>query len=572
MSNNSISTKLNVAALLVLGSCGYALAENTANIYTTDYFTDLNPLTEPNYTSQWVAKLTAHQLYRARCLEQDGESLRFNVRMEAQCLSAKLSILNNSIRLKVPRRSKAYRCYFDPSLGRLSKVVIGAVKSTVENISQMRRNSYHGNRLRVVGNNQYPALFLGDPPNVSEEGKSFLNFPLLRAAKRADNSPVDATAPISPRRYRELNKLTFGVLKFERATDKQLDLGIRMNLSRYFPRGKSPARGRTITKLRVKHETLMKTIVGQAVQSRRSTDVANRAHVILNVSPFTIKAFGRSYQQTFAAKAAGPYFLGFNFKSTNVAKQDLFDTRDFRELLAFSVWDSQVMASKFAGLDSSSSGHGVWIGQSLTDALDSARVNRPSSLKLADDIQYFLKNNSKLIAIGLKVRFTLEAQRFLGPNDIARFVGRLNALWKCNPSNCEGQAAGERRQIYFIPTIQSSKSDTGRGADLIVDRLIHGGRFSKVVDFLTPRNSANITGIGPEQLDPGLLRNLQKDTVAARAELSKWLQSEYNVISLGTLAFRDLYLKKMVKPAADVYCSGQAVLMHPYGVLRWEIR
>ena len=563
------------AALYLLASPNFAAAEQgrRLNVYTAEYFSDLNPFRERTYISDWLGQFVASRLFRRACITQDAR-----IKMLPECAADGLAMRRNEVVLKARSDRNGFRCKVPDNTAIPQTYIVESVRSTVALLSRksMQRNYYHGNKFRVRGSTSRPLLKMSTPSNAGLKGLEFLDFPLVvPGATGVDN-------PLPPRAAETVNKITFGAWQLDRSTEGRLRVKLRRDPRDYLPASAPFDPVAAVTTMRVinsQAQQFSRNIIRTRLEGEGDgtprPSVANLGHVFLNVGPAIGQLIDstRNYAGAFAQNARGPFYASFNFSQRGI-KQELFGSKDFRRLVANSLWASPVMQNQFSGLlRRDPKMNGTWNGQALLPLQD-GQVPRPSSdSDLEEEIQRFLKQNErKFIAINLNVWITAEGRRMLTRVGISQLERSLNSRWVCD-QRCGSHAPGEEVGIFFrFPPLSEQTKPPKNAYDIVIDRMAHGERLIRIADAFSPNDSSNVTYMTDTQLPAHRRKLWRSETSRAKADMTAWLRDTYNVIVLGEFAFRDYYLKPLVETAERELCGRQAAqIIPPMGASYWRL-
>lgn len=570
-SRQALGLGLGVSLLMAgyLGQTPAAQAQRI-NVATSEYFDDINPLTERTYVSRWLGQLVAARLFRPRCL---AESARLE--MMPECAHDNSRIDRDRIQIDARLHSAAHRCQIPP--GKDPKEFIGAsVLRTVEllNDKELQRNYYHGNGFRIIGNSDYRLLRITTPPNVGEKGLEFLDFPLFSGDSDA------AKKSIAPNHANRLNDMTFGSWKIGTATNDSITLRLRYDLPSIVPPTAAVDLSRSAGEIQIKHALPTQlsrwAIRSTGGQGTPPNSTASFAHVFLNVSPTQVSNLDSSqlYGSAFNQSAEGPFYLGFNFdRPGNTTKGELFASDEFRRLLALTLWNTPVLADQFSGLKPGGGDAmpGTWPGQTLLPR-QTGEVTRLPAARLQAEVQAYLqRNSSTLEAVNLNVWVTPEGSRMFDDSGAKQLMVALNSAWICD-QRCGQRPPGKEVGLFFRFLPDSSKrSIPSADYDIVIDRMVHGGRATRIADAVEPGDPANLTRMTDRHVKPEQRALWRTETSVAQADLTQWLKDKFYFIVLGHFPFRDLYLKDMTTTASELFCQSRGQLMHPIGAHLWSL-
>ncbi len=558
----------------------------TINVYTTDYIRDLNPLNEETYALQWVSDLFAYKLFRPMCRSKGG-----SVEMASECIHHSERMRQGVINFNLPHHNRMHYCRFKRGSNDLSDRIFlsQAIDYTIAQINKNTANSYYGNRFEYR-DAENPEIILKVPQSMDENGARYLDFPLLKKGNDLTGRPVDLSSKISTQDFESVNSVVFGKFKLTEATPHFLKLRLRGNFNSYCRKQSCNQHAQTrVTGIDLKSRPFLRDTINTAIRNRNGANIGSKPHIILNMNAIEMssmpdmRARDSLYISAFSPKGAGHYFLGFNYRLKG-AKGDLINDHVFRDYLAQSIWGTAVLRKKMIGLGQRSEGQtalkGEWYGQTLRGLYPSA-VNRLTPPQLDQRIQqYLVENRSRLRGgITLDLLLTPEALRLFSSENIAQIKAELIEKWKCrdqqkcSPGNFFKSVA-IRFRMQKVQSHDAAIERLGKGRfDLVIDRLVHGGRLGPIVDFLTPGHEANILGLSDKHIDRQKLKEWQsgRDAPAAYRQINKWLRRHYFIVSLGQLSIRDVYYRPMIQPAQDLYCGKFGKLQLPYGVLKWKV-
>lgn len=539
------------------------------NVYTSEYFDDLNPLTERTYVSGWLGQLIASRLYRRSCITQSAQ-----IEMTAECARPGLRVERDRIEIDARQQGEAYRCPIGPGDVSPRDFIRDSVRKTVGLLADkaLQRNYYFGNGLRVIGNTEYPELQIQTPPNVGEKGLQYLDFPLFTG----DTS--QALTAIAPNVVQRLNDMTFGPWQLATSTNQKITLRPRWNPTALVPQNVpfDPTDLASEIQIESTEPSAMSRLAirsdnpgGAQAESR-----AGLGHVFLNIDPAIANGVigETNYNFAFSPAAAGPFYLGFNFDyQKSSSKAQLFDSEEFRRLLAQTLWRIPVLGDQFSGLSRiDPKMNGTWPGQSLLSYQDGA-VTKLDADKLSTEIQNFLKRNaSSYIAVNLRIWVTSEGRRMLDRTGVQQLKAALNRLWICD-QRCGERAPGNEVGLFFsFLDDDNSQRKPSSSYDLVIDRMVHGDRLTRIADAVEPGNARNFANMTDRHVEPNRRALWRTETSAAITDMTRWLKERYYFIVLGEFRFRDLYYNKLFEAAAGIYCTNRGRLLHPTGAHLWK--
>lgn len=536
------------------------------NVYTSEYFDDINPLMERRYVSRWLGELVAARLFRQSCRTESAQ-----IQILPECALDSVRMERDKIRLDARRQHLGYRCPI-PEGKEPRDFILNSVDKTIKllNNKALQRNFYHGNGFRITGTSSYPELQIATPPNVGEKGLQFLDFPLF-----SDESEV-ARQAIPPNHAKRLDELTFGSWHVGAATNQNITLRLRYEPARLVPPGLPFDQTRSAREIQIRSaepSQMARVAIRARGEERQAANIANLGHVFLNIAPAMARVIGDNYNPAFAQAAEGPFYLGFNFdRAPSSSTGQLFDSEEFRRLFAQSLWSIPVFGDQFSGLARIDDRmDGVWPGQSLL-SLQNGSVTRLASAALASEIQSFLKRNENTyVAVNLRIWITPEGSRMFDRSGVEQLKGALNNLWVCD-QRCGQRTLGNEVGVFFkfLP-LSNAQQQPSADYDLVIDRMVHGGRPTRIADAVEPGDSANITRLTNRHITAQRRALWRTETSAAKADLTRWLKEQYYFIVIGEYRFRDLYFQEMTGAAAAAYCQDGGKLLHPMGAHLWEL-
>ncbi|MEO1710459.1 MAG: hypothetical protein AAFR70_09325, partial [Pseudomonadota bacterium] len=415
-----------IATLLAWSQVGHA---KTVNVYTSDWMSDLNPLREETYAAQWMGQLTAYRLFRRMCISGNEPAMR------PECLTDTAQVArDNSLQAQMRSSENAHRCYLPSEPEDEGSFLRSALRNTVDLLMKpdLGVSRYSSNKFRLTRREPYTTLKMLSPPNLGERSRGFMDFPLFKPGQYA-SSPVDSTKAFSPNVFQPLNEVTFGPFAYATGSSpSKVVLTIRSARDNYLSASEASGSPKAVSKVVVHNLPLISQITSLALSPTAQDPgaVASGAHVLLNLGPAGSRLLsggerGRNaYQSVFPRGIEGPFYIGFNFKASARALK-LFVNREFRELFALSLWETEVMKQKFRGLDRKIVGagqyFGEWKGQSVFDDYPGP-VNRPSSAQaLRTRIQSFLgRQKNSMVGLRMRMLLTTEAQRLFDPTELSQ--------------------------------------------------------------------------------------------------------------------------------------------------------
>ena len=212
--------------------------------------------------------------------------------------------------------------------------------------------------------------------------------------------------------------------------------------------------------------------------------------------------------------------------------------------------------------------NGTWPGQSLLSYQDGS-VTRLDQDKLSREIQNFLKRNeNSYIAVNLRVWVTSEGRRMLDRTGIQQLRAALNRLWVCD-QRCGNRAPGNEVGLFFS-FLDNSERIPSSSYDVVIDRMVHGDRLTRIADAVEPGNPRNFANLTDRHVDANRRAKWRTETSEAIVDMTRWLKERYYFIVLGEFRFRDLYYKKLFEAGARVYCGNRGQLLQPTGAHLWK--
>jgi len=504
--------------------------EVTLTVATTEYTADWNPISASTYPAQLVTRLVTESLFEKTC-EGGGSS-------ETQPLFANVCSAASGV------EAGALRLRFDPQ--RCPGIGVSDVAYTLEQIRGLRRNEYNLYNLALSGE----VLEVGRPRQPDEwVAKTAFCFPLLRRPGSPAPSEVGRLFETKMTTGTEnlYNRVTNGPFKVEKISSDFVNLSRRTGTN---------ATDRRVDRVSVQYYPLFRTL-------QDTMDGMNPPDVVLSW-PLRWEVGSRPYQPRKPEDLGSFTYVGFNFKVSEPASQQLLQLRRFRELFTKSLWATRTVQQQVGGKDGGEVGAGIFLGESF-DSGSPAVVDRPEEAQLRVAVRSFLQDEALGQGVRLRVLVAPGLESILDRSDRANLEEDLNSLWQ--PEGVKG-IRFEMLDPVGGPNRFMADRQSGR-YPLILDTFIHRGNHLAYMAFLQPGNELNDLGVS-EKVVKGFSRaevgRMMEAGPKGVVEFLGLVEREYPVAVIGEFPTRDLVSNRLKTPG----CGPGAQPMPFAGFETWE--